>query len=280
MKRKQYDPGVGPTQELSLRVSVAVLIRILFKNPSDGKMMIALERTATLVKNGGNSQVVVRAKPFGGAVRLLHTHELWQLIGDYHYDSERSREERDLRIMINPGRWEKVKEICQEHLKDRDKGLINSNPVRELTEEFEDSLGVQITSDDYYLIPGEMLVEEKLTATENVNAPGIPTKRIYYLFDAMLKNSRIIEMMIDNDRQHSDLDLRNLADENAHRGGKGRANAVLTVSLDKLAEFYRSSSKEAEIIPIWFEGHQLDGNVLAIIDPPLIRNPSAHRRSF
>ena len=279
MKRKQYNPGMGPTQELSLRVSVAVLIRVLFKNPLDGNMMIALERTAALMNDEGKSEVVVKAKPFGGGVRLLQTQELKQLIGDYHYDSERSREEGDLRVMINPDQWEKVKEICRDHLKDGEDGFINSSPVRELTEEFEDSLGVLITSDDYYLTPREMIVEEELTATENVNTPGIPTKRIYYLFDAMLKDLRIIEMMIDNDRQYSDLDLQNMANEDARRGGRGRANAVLTVSLDKLVKFYRSSPKESGESPVLFEGHQLDGNVHAILDLPLIQTPWAPHRS-
>ena len=278
MKQKQYHPGVGPTGELSLRVSVAVLVRVLFKNPLDGKMMIALERTATLINDEGKPDVVVKAKPFGGGVRLLQTQKLKQLIGDYHYDSERSREEADLRIMINPDQWEKVKEICRDHLIDGEDGFINSSPVRELTEEFEDNLGERIISDVYSLTPREMLVEEKLTATENVNAPGIPTKRIYYLFDALLEDLRIIEMMIDNNRQFSDLDLQIMAIEDARHGGKGRANAVLTVSLEKLMEFYRSSPKESGT-PIMFEGHQLDGNVPAILDLPLIQTPSAPRRS-
>jgi hypothetical protein len=190
-------------------------------------------------------------------------------MGDYHYDSVRSREEGDLRIMINPGRWEKMKEICRDHLNLEEDRIINSSPVRELTEEFEDSLGVRITSDDYYLTYRGLLVEEQLTATENVNARGIPTKRIYYLFDALLTDLRIIELMIDNDAMYSDLDLRKMANEDARRGGKGRANAVLTISLDTLTELYRSSSRGSGESPIFYEGHQLDGNIPAILDLPL-----------
>ena len=40
--------GVGATDELSLRVSVATLVRVLFKNPSDDELLLALERKATL----------------------------------------------------------------------------------------------------------------------------------------------------------------------------------------------------------------------------------------
>jgi hypothetical protein len=279
MKRNQFNPGIGPTEELSMRVSVAVLIRVLFKNPVDGQMMIALERTATLMNDEGRFEAVVRVKPFGGGVRLVQTQKFKQLIGDYHYDSERSSEEGDLRILINPVQWDKVKAICQEHQNNRADGIINSSPVRELTEEFEDSLGMRITSEDFDLTPREMIVEEKLTATENVNAPGIPTRRIYYPFDAVLKDLGIIKMMIDNDRQCSDLDLQIMAKEDAKRGGKGRANAVLTVSHDKLVEFYLSSSKGPDQSPKSFEGHQLEGNIPVILDLPLIQTPSAPRRS-
>jgi hypothetical protein len=180
--------------------------------------------------------------------------------------------------MINPDQWEKMKEICRDHLNFEEDGIINSSPVRELTEEFEDSLGVRITSDDYHLTSRKMLVEEKLTKTENVNAMGIPTKRTYYLFDAMLTDLRIIKMMIDNDALYSDLDLRNMANEDARRGGKGRANAVLTLSLDKLTELYRSSRKGSGESNIMYEGHQLDGNLPAILDLQLTQTPSAPRR--
>ena len=39
-----FQPGIGATNELSLRVSVAMLVRVLFKNPRDGEWMLALER--------------------------------------------------------------------------------------------------------------------------------------------------------------------------------------------------------------------------------------------
>ncbi len=41
--------GVGPTAELSLRVSVSTLSRVVFPHPADGVPMLALEHKATLV---------------------------------------------------------------------------------------------------------------------------------------------------------------------------------------------------------------------------------------
>jgi hypothetical protein len=49
MKPKEiFNPGIGATQALSVRVSVATLVRVLFENPRDGDLMLALERKATL----------------------------------------------------------------------------------------------------------------------------------------------------------------------------------------------------------------------------------------
>jgi len=39
---------VDATQELSLRVSVAALVSVLFDGPEDGRTILALERTAML----------------------------------------------------------------------------------------------------------------------------------------------------------------------------------------------------------------------------------------
>jgi hypothetical protein len=43
--------GIGATNELSFRVSVATLVRVLFENPDDGELMLALEHKATLLEN-------------------------------------------------------------------------------------------------------------------------------------------------------------------------------------------------------------------------------------
>ena len=36
-----YDPGIGATPDLSLRVSVATLVRVVFKHPNNGEWMLA-----------------------------------------------------------------------------------------------------------------------------------------------------------------------------------------------------------------------------------------------
>jgi hypothetical protein len=39
----------GAAGKLSLRVSVATLVRVLFEHPLDGELMLALERKATVL---------------------------------------------------------------------------------------------------------------------------------------------------------------------------------------------------------------------------------------
>ena len=97
--------GVGPTQELSLRVSVATLVRVLFENPGDGELILALERKATLHRTDAGEAVRVKAQPFGGAVRILDLAALRRLIGDFHFYTERPQADQDLRIFIRPGVW-------------------------------------------------------------------------------------------------------------------------------------------------------------------------------
>ncbi|MGW8314689.1 MAG: hypothetical protein ACWGNV_03740 [Bacteroidales bacterium] len=265
MNFEQGVSGTGPSEGFNLRVSVGVLIRVLFHHPVDGQLMLALERTSTLIKAKGKSEVVVRTKPFGGGARILKPDELKDLIGNFNYDSKRSQEEGDFRILINHDNWGKIVALCREHLSGKRVGVIDFSPVRELSEEFQDSLHILITSNDYSLSPGGMRIEDELTPTENVNARGFPTKRIYYLYDAWLESSAIVAMTMENSRKYSDRDLEKMAVEEAKQGGKGRANAMLSLPLVQLLEFYRSVQHVSKDSPLSYRGHQLDGNIPAIL---------------
>ena len=272
MKPDHQEIGVGATEELSLRVSVATLVSVLFDNPEDGRTMLALERTATLRDIEGRPELIVKAKPFGGAVRLTNPQILKEQIGYFQYDSERSRAEGDFRIQIYPPSWEKVKEICWEHLKGMEKDILDSSPERELAEEFEETLNVRITSDQYHLKPRGMIVEDLPVGTDNVRAEGLPTVRIYCVFEARMEAPEIIRMMLANHRGYSEKDLQNMAWEDALQGGKGRANAILALGLDELKKLYRSIATDRRREPISIRGHQLDGNVLAILEE--VDNPA------
>ena len=72
--------------------------------------------------------------------------------------------------------------------------------------------------------------------------------------------------MIKNNETGSDEFLRELALRDFRRGGTGRANAVLTLPLQEITAFYRTTSLENRNRPIWFQGYQLDETVAAVLE--------------
>ena len=258
--------GIGATDELRLRVSVATLVKVLFQSPEDGQTMLALEHIATLRQIEGKPQVAVIAQPLGGAVRLLDPLALKELIGNFHFDSEESQEEEDFRIQIHPASWETIKDICRSHLDGTEKGILDFSPQRELAEEFEDALHIKIVPDRYQLNPLGLLVKNTPTETTNVRVEKNPTVRVYFVFEAWIHDREIISMMLANSRACSDSDLEKAAWKDARQGGKGRANAILVIGLDGLMSFYRSIPVDRRGDPLRLEGHQLDETVTALLD--------------
>jgi hypothetical protein len=229
-------------------------------------MMLALERTATLREIQGKTEAIIRAKPFGGAVRITDPQEFGRMIGGFRFDSECSRLEGDLRTHIPPASWEKLKEICWEHYHDPDRGILDTNPERELSEEFEDSLHVSITRDQYQIKSRQIIIEDLPVETDSVRSAGQPTVRVYYLFEAWIRSPKLISMMLANSKLYTDDDLQKLAWHDSQQGGRGRANAILTVRLDDLTAVYRSFPIDMRSGSICVEGHQLNSNVVAILE--------------
>ena len=124
-----------------LRVSVATFDQVIFPHPESGITLLALERKATVLKDGS---VNVRAQPFGGGVKILNTKSLREIVGEIQFDSERSKQEQDFRILIEPSKWEDVKPYCLPHLANPNDPDIESAPDRELAEEFAETMSVAL----------------------------------------------------------------------------------------------------------------------------------------
>jgi hypothetical protein len=258
----KYNPGIGTTDELSLRVSVATLVRVVFKHPSNGKWMLALERKATL--HGTN--VEVKSQPFGGAIRILDVDAIHDLIGDFHFDSERSRTEQDFRLFIRPSSWSELREFCIEHLIIVDDPILETDPSRELTEEFADTLNIHLKPEQYVSIPVATVVENEAMPTDNFNASGVPTVRVYRIFESTISDASLAHVMTTNSESNSDQVLRELASKDNQNGGKGRANAILALPLKQIGEFYSVLSLQERNAPISFENNRLDETVLAVFE--------------
>lgn len=258
--------SIGATEELSLRVSVATLVRVVFQNPKDGGWILALERKATLVSDAGESRVLIKCQPFGGAVRFRSLIPLQRLVGDFHFDSERSRSELDFRIFIRPVDWDAVKEFCLQHFKNGDELALESGPARELAEEMADALELDLKPEQYSSTPLHTVIEDQPAATDNIYARGYQTARVYRIFEVRVLDPALCKMLLENSERYSNQDLHERAIQDARQGGKGRANAILTVTMKPLMEFYLALSPEARNAPVFFGENFLDGNVCAILE--------------
>ncbi len=262
----KYDPGIGITEDLSLRVSVATLVRVIFKRPVNNELMLALERKATLHEINSGHVVEVKSQPFGGAIRILDLNASHDLIGDFHFDSQRSRSEQDFRIFIRPSNWSGVREFCIEHLSRVDDLILETDPSRELVEELADTLKIILQPEQYVSKPLGTVVEDNPAPTENIYAKGIHTVRIYRIFEATISDSSLADAMFTNSENISNQDLCELALQEAQNGGKVRANAILALPLKQVTNIYLATPPEKRNVPILFEEHLLDETVPAILD--------------
>jgi hypothetical protein len=263
---ENFSPGIGPTDELSLRVSSATLVRVLLERPADGEPMLALERKATLHEAGTGQVVEVKAQPFGGALRIHDLGSLQNLLGDFHFDGQESLAEQDFRIFIRPSDWEAVRAFCLRQFHSPDDPILETDPTRELTEEFADALGVELKPDQYTSRAVGTILEDHPTPTKNSHAMGYSTARIYRIFEARILDADLAAVMIKNSESCSDHDLRMLAMQNLRSGGAGRANAMLTLPFKDLSAAYSPIQPAARNNHISFHNHQLDETVAAILD--------------
>jgi hypothetical protein len=266
MSNRDFTGEVGPTDELSLRVSVATLVRVLFEHPRDHEVMLALERKATVFQTEAGLVVQVKSQPFGGAIRIHDRSTLQQSSGNFHFDSDESRSEQDFRIFIRPSAWEAVREFCLEHILHPGDPVLESDPTRELLEEFSGTMGVNLKPDQYTYQAVGTVVENHPSPTENIYANGYPTARIYRIFEARILDPWLAEVIINHSEGCAEQHLRKRALEDFQKGGPGRGNAVLALTLDQIRSTYLTLPPEARSVPISFQNHTLDETVAAVLD--------------
>ncbi len=257
---------VGPTDELSLRVSVSTLSRVVFPHPIDGIPMLALEHKATLVSAGKDPIVEVKAQPFGGAIQILNPGELQTISGGFNYDSRCSRSEGDFRIFIRPASWGKVREFCLQNMAEGGGQDLEFDPARELVEEFDDALGIQLKPEQYAVELYRIVVENQPAPTGNIRAGGAPTIRIYRVYEVQVLDPALCQSMMTNSTAHPAPFLRRMAIEDARKGGRGRANAMLTAPIEQIRAAFLSVPPERRGTALPFEDTLLEGNVVAVLE--------------
>jgi hypothetical protein len=242
-----------------LRVSVATYSQVIFPHPESGIKLLALERKATVLEDGS---VNVHAQPFGGGVKILNTKSLKEIVGEIQFDSERSKQEQDFRILIQPLQWNEVKQYCLKHLEDPTDLELESAPNRELAEEFEETMGVGLNSSQYTVQPIGFVIEDNPVRTENWYARGFLTVRVYRTYKVEIVNGILRQNLVDKSQDVSDDAL----GESALGNGTGRANSILTLPLDRVRETFLSIPPEKRFSKIEVDHHTLDESVLVVLE--------------
>ena len=257
--------GIGPTSELNLRVSVATLARVTFAHPEDARPMLALEHKAFLDRNGAEQQVRLQVQPFGGAIQILQVDRLLEVVDSFNFDSHRSRSESDFRIYIRPADWPAVQDYCLENFRQKVGSNLESDPDRELVEEFNDALGIDLMPDHYGVRVVNTVLENKPAATDNIHAAGRSTVRIYRVFEATILQDALAKRMLANSRSHSPDILHNMVLQDARNGGPGRANAIYVTPMGDIRDAYLALPPTSREQPLNFEDVILEGNVPVIL---------------
>jgi hypothetical protein len=250
------------TMDLNLRVSVATYNQVIFRHPEDGNIMLALERRATVLPDGS---MIVHAQPFGGGVHILNPAALQGIIGTLQFDSERSKQEQDFRILIPPSKWEVIKQYCLRHLKHEDDTELETEPDRELTEEFIDTIKVKLRPHQYTVQPLGFAVENNPVRTNNEYARGRLTVHLYRTFRAEIIDPLLCNIMWSISQLYTDQDLRALAQKNFENGGYGHVNTILALPLSQVQEAFLALPPEVRYQKVVVDNHEVDESVLAIL---------------
>jgi hypothetical protein len=228
--------------------------------------MLALEHKATLIPDEDGFTIVVQAQPFGGAVRLIKHEQLAAHVDGFNFDSERSRSEQDFRVYIQPSSWEAVLDFCLQARFQETDPFIESDPTRELTEEFIDTLGTPLKPDQYASTPAGIVVEKQPSPTTNIRAIGVSTARIYWTYKVEIQNQDLCRSMLENSEKHPAAVLRRMVMADSRAGDSGRANAILVAPLADIHAAYRSVPIEVRENPLPYGNTILAGNVPAVLD--------------
>ena len=154
-----------------LRASVATYNQVIFPNPENG-MNDAGIGTQSNGAEGWQRQHSVTA--LWRRDPILNPTPLQAIIGKIQFDSERSKQEQDFRILIPPSKWELIKDYCLHHLEFEEEEDIELEfePDRELTEEFMEAINVKLNPGQYTVQPLGFVIENNPVQSKNDYARG------------------------------------------------------------------------------------------------------------
>ncbi len=168
--------------------------------------------------------------------------------------------------LLDRSSWTSLREFCLQHIVLDDDPILETSPNRELVEEFAETLSIDLRPEQYVCKPVTTIVENRAISTENIYAEGTPTVRVYRIYEATITDVFLTDAMLKHSDGLSHQSLCELAIADAQSGGRGKANAVLTLPWERLQDVYRAMSPAARNVPIIFEENRLDSTVAALLD--------------
>jgi hypothetical protein len=260
--------GIGPTEQMSLRISCAVLMRLCFEHPTTGQSLLVLERTASRRRSVSEDQIEVKAKPVGGGVQIFDLAALQAAVGDFRFDSQRSRSEADFRIFIPPEKMETVIDFCLEQFRDSRSPVLDTLPERELLEELHDSLGGSVSMAQFEMKWLKAVVQTVPIPSSSPRARDVKTHHIYTIHQVKVIDPSLAKALVANSQRFSDEDLAQRAWDDIERGGWGRANAVLALPWAALQQAYENIQPSDRSRDQSLFEHILTGSVRHLLDAP------------
>jgi hypothetical protein len=152
------------------------------------------------------------------------------------------------------------------HLVKPGDAILETGPQRELAEEFMDALHIHLKAGQVLVRGAGLVVENTPAPTANLYSPGMPTARIYRIFEATIRDSSLGAALLENSRRYSDPDLKALAAAERVHGGKGRANAVLALPLEEVTRAYLETPLPQRARPMIVDDHIFDPSVIAVLE--------------
>jgi hypothetical protein len=253
--------------EFNLRVSVAPLARTILLDPESGQIMLILERKATVTDHARPHDVQVRAQPLGGASEILDPAALREHIGHLHYDSEESAEKRDFRILIRASEWEDLQRFVAHCFLHPGHSPFETEPHREVAEELENTLGLEITPSFFQTRAISPLVQNEPTSGCAPSSGQKQTVRLYHIHNVEITHAPLVRAILRQSREMTDEKLAEQARRDLQSGqlDSGRANAPLALPLEAMLEEIQQSPGELSRSILQIAGREMYENVLAVL---------------
>ena len=232
--------GIGATPEHSLRVSTGILALTTFRHPVSGKIMAVFEEKVSVKIDEKGEKVTAQLQPLGGASKLLRPLELYQQIGSFNYDEEKSQKENDFRLQIRPQDWDKVKAFAMDHFNHPEKGVVEGSIDRELNEELGDVLKVEVDPAAYQVSHLTVAVQNEPQQTERIEVSGNQTVRVFSVKGVDITDQTLIENITGSSEKTDTTQLIEKARKKAQEKGSAKATGLVIISLEELQAHYRS----------------------------------------